>query len=117
MATITETNGSGLGVYTVVETTLTGTADTFAYRSGGKQLLILRNPTGGALSPVIDGDGGTTSSIDGLGVVSVASGYAVGSIPAGEARAIPLDTINKYLQGTIAITSATGIVAALVRVR
>ena len=117
MATIVETNGSGLGVAALTETTLTGTADTFTYRSGGKQVLILRNPTGGALSPVIDGNGGTTASIDGLGVVSVASGYSVGSIADGEAVAIPLDTINKYLAGTIAITTGTGLVASLLRTR
>lgn len=117
MATITETNGTGRGVVSLTETTLTGTADTFTYRSGSRQLLILRNATAGALSPVIDGDGGTTVSVDGLGVVTVSGGYAVGSIPAGEVRAIPLDTIKSYLAGTIAITSATGIVASIIRVK
>lgn len=117
MATIVETLGNVLGVVPLTETTLTGTADTFTYRQGTGQILILRNDTGGALSPVIDGDGGTTVNVDGLGVVSVTGGYAVGSIAAGDAVSIPLDTISKYLQGVIAITTGTGLVAALLRTK
>lgn len=117
MATIVETTGTGFGVVALTQTTLTGTADTFTYRQGTGQILILRNPTGGALSPVIDGDGGTTVAVEGLGVISVSSGYAVGSIAAGNAVSIPLDTISRYLEGNIAITGATGIIAALLRTK
>jgi hypothetical protein len=117
MATITETVGTGLGAVALTQTTLDGTADTFTFREGTGQILILRNPTGGALSPVIDGDGGTTANIDGLGVVSTASGYAVGSIAAGAAVSIPLDSIRQYLKGTIAITSGSTLIAALLRTK
>lgn len=117
MATITETIGSGLGAVALTQTTLTGTADTFTFREGTGQILILRNDTAGELTPVIDGAGGTTVPVAGLGVVSVASGYTVGAIAAGAAVSIPLDSISKYLKGVIAITSATGIVASLLRTR
>lgn len=117
MATIIETAGNVLGGVTLTQTTLTGTADVFTYRQGSGQILILRNPTGGALSPIIDGDGGTTVAVDGLGVINVGSGYAVGSIAAGAAVSIPLDTIYQYLQGSIAITGGTGLVAALLRTK
>lgn len=117
MATITESLGTGLGAVALTQTTLTGTSDTFTYREGTGQILILRNDTAGALSPVIDGAGGTTVNAPGLGVVSVASGYSVGSIAAGAAVSIPLDSISKYLQGVITITSGTGLVASLLRTK
>jgi hypothetical protein len=113
MATIASTSMGGSGVRAVTETTLTGTADTFAYNATAAQVLIFRNPTGGALSPIIDGNGGTTLPVAGVGNVDVSAGYAVGSIAAGAVRAIPLDTIKAYLKGTIAITSGTGLVASL----
>lgn len=117
MATITESAGNVLGGVALTQVTLTGTADTFTYRQGTGQILILRNPTGGALSPIIDGAGGTTVPVPGIGNLSVASGFAVGSIGAGDAVAIQLDTIHQYLQGAIAITSGTGLVASLLRTK
>lgn len=113
MATITATSMAGNGQRTLAETTLTGTADTFAYLPNRGQVLIMRNATAGALTPVIDGAGGTTVQPRGVGVVSVADGYAVGSIAAGAVKAIPLDTISAYLQGAIAITGGTGLVCSL----
>lgn len=111
MATIVRTNVSGAGRKTVTETTLTGTADTFTYGTGDR--LIMRNPTGGALTPTIDGADGTTVAVPGVGDVSVASGYAVGSIAAGAMVTIDLDTIAAYLQGAIAITGGTGLVCSI----
>lgn len=112
MPAITATNMTGPLVRAVTETTLNGT-DSFTYSADRRSVLVLRNPTAGALSPTIDGDGGTTVPVPGVGNVSVASGYAVGSISAGAAVAIPLDTIKEYLRGTIAITSGTGLVGSL----
>lgn len=117
MATIVETVSNTLGVVPMAQTALTGTADTFTFRQGTGQILILRNGTGGALSPIIDGDGGTTVGVDGLGVINVAAGYAVGSIAAGAAVAIPLDTIFHYLAGTINISGGTGLTASLLRTK
>lgn len=113
MATVTATNIRGVGQITVTEVTLTGTADTFTYNVGRDPILIIRNPTVGAISPVIDGAGGTTVTRAGIASVDVSGGYAVGSIAAGGVRAIRLDTISAYLQGAIAITSGTGLVCAL----
>lgn len=113
MATIASTLTTGSGKRTLTETTLTGTADTFTFTENRGQILILRNPTGGALTPIIDGNGGTTVTVPKVGSVDVSGGYAVGSIAAGAAVAIPLDSIALYLQGTIAITGGTGLVASL----
>ncbi len=112
MPAITATTLSGLGKRAVTETTLNGT-DSFVYDQSKTPILVLRNPTAGALSPVIDGNGGTTVNVNGIGVVDVSGGYAVGSIAAGAAVAIPLVTIREYLAGTIAITGGTGLVASL----
>lgn len=112
MATITQTSTSGSGQRTLTETTLSA-SDTFAYSPGSGQILLLRNPTAGALSPVIDGDGGTTVPVQGVGSVDVSGGYAVGSIGVGAAVAIPLDSIKAYLAGTIAVTGGSGLVAAI----
>lgn len=113
MATIAKTLTAGSGQRVLTETTLTGTADTFTYQRGIGMVLLIRNPTAGALSPVIDGADATTVEKAGVGVISVAAGYAVGSIAVGAARAIPLDTISDYLQGVISITSGTGLICAL----
>lgn len=112
MATIAPTSMLGSGQRTVTETTMTS-SDTFTYLPNTGQILILRNGTGGALSPVLDGADGTTVSFPGVPSVSVASGYAVGSIAAGAVRAIPLDTISAYLQGVITVTGCTGMTAVL----
>ncbi|WYK06457.1 hypothetical protein DWF04_022740 [Cereibacter sphaeroides f. sp. denitrificans] len=112
MATITPTLMTGPGQRAMVETTLTS-SNVFVYAPGTGQILILRNATAGALTPVIDGDGGTTFPVPGIGNVDVSGGYSVGSVAAGAVRAIPLDTISAYLQGAINISGATGMVASL----
>lgn len=113
MTTITATAAVGSGVRALSEATLNGTLDTFVYDSTAKSVLILRNPTAGALSPVIDGDGATNINVPGAGSFDISGGYAVGSIAVGDAVAIPLDSISAYLAGTIAITGGTGLVGAL----
>jgi hypothetical protein len=77
--------------------------------------LYLNNVTGGALTVTIDGDGGSTQEVSGIGSVDISSGYSTGSIASGDTVAITLDTISKYLQGTIAVTGGTGIEAALLQ--
>lgn len=114
MATIAQTLMTGTGQRTVTETTLTS-SDTFTYVEGSGQILILKNGTGGALTPVIDGNGGTNVAVAGIGSVDVSAGYSVGSVAAGVSKAIPLDTIKEYLRGTIAVTGGTGITATLLR--
>jgi len=114
MATIIATNAQASGTIAVTETTLTGTADTFTYKGSVNQLLILRNATAGALTPVIDGAGTTTIAIQGVGSIDLSAGYSVGSIAAGAVKCIYTDTISKYLVGAIAITGGTGLVATLI---
>lgn len=112
MAAITSTSMTGQGARTVTRTTL-GASDTFTYNASRSPVLILDNVTAGALTPNIDGAAGTTVPVAGLGNVSVAAGLTLASIGAGACVAIPLATIDKYLQGVITVTGGTGIKATL----
>lgn len=86
--------------------------DTITFDATKKQLLVLRNTTGGSLTATIDGDGGTTVSAPGLPGVSVAGGYAI-AVPAGESRAVILSTVSAYCQGVVHITGAATLTAQL----
>lgn len=114
MPAVTMTVMPAAGRATVTETTLNG-SDSLTYIPGAGQVLILRNPTGGPITPVIDGAGGTTVTRRGLGQVSVAAGYSVGAIAAGTTVMVALDVIADYLQGAVAIASGSGLVASLIR--
>lgn len=113
MPAIVATSMTGSLVRAVTETTLNGTTDSLVYNSDRRAVLRFRNPTGGALTPIIDGNGGTTVPVAGIGNVDVSAGYSCGSVAAGACVAVPLDTIKNFLQGTIAITGGTGLIAAL----
>lgn len=71
MAVIAKTTTGGSGSRAVTETTLTAT-NSITYHKGG--LLILRNATESAVTANIDGDGGTTVPVEGVGAVDVSSG-------------------------------------------
>jgi len=112
MATITETKLTGTGDRAITTTTLTA-SDTFEYRPGAGQVLTITNDTAGSLTPNITGDGATTVPVAGYGEVDVSSGYDLASIAAGTTVSIPLDSIRKYLSGTITMTGADAGVATL----
>jgi len=114
MAAITITDVSGQGEVVVTETTL-GASDTLAFASGQKMTLFLRNASGGALTPKIDGDAGTVVAVDGVGDVDVSGGYTMASIANGAVAAIHLDTIEEYCRGVVTVTGGTGIVATVTR--
>ena len=112
MAAITATSMLGLGARAVTITTL-GASDTFTFDRTKAPILILNNVTGGGLTPNIDGDGGTTVPVDGIGDVDVSAGLTLASIGAGASAAIPLNTISGYLSGVITVTGGVGIEAQL----
>jgi len=114
MATLVSTDASGSGEAAVTETTMTA-SDTFTYVPGGKQYLILRNASAGALTPNFLGDGVGTVSVKGAGNLDISAGYTTASIGAGEVVAIRTSTIEKYLTGTIEITGGTDIEASLLQ--
>ncbi len=115
MPAIPATSMVGAGMRAATEFTLTA-SDTLAYDPGAPGgVLTIRNPTAGALSPVITGSAANTAiPVPGWGTVSAAS-LALGSIPAGAARVIPLDSIKEYLAGTVTITGGVGLVVTWLR--
>ena len=114
MATVTATNAQGAGRVTVTETTLDGSSDGFTYTAARNPILTLRNPTGSPITPVIDGSGSSAAyPVRGVGTIDLTNGYSVGAIAAGAAVTIKLSTIDKYLSGTVAINSGSGLVATL----
>jgi len=115
MAVITLTDLRSGGAQSLTETTLSS-SDTFTYGRLGDQLLILRNPTAGPLTPVIDGDAAALAKAPGAPGFDISSGYSVGAIAAGAAVAIPLGSISAYLAGTITVTGGTGLVATMTRI-
>lgn len=86
--------------------------DTITFDPKKKQLLVLRNPTGGSLTATIDGADGTTVAVAGLGTVSVAGGYAI-VVGAGLSVAVLLSSIASYCQGVVHITGGPALIAQL----
>lgn len=112
MTAIAATDMTGSGARGLAKTTLSA-SDTFSYRADRSPVLLLNNVTAGPLTVVIDGGGGTTIPVAGIGNVDVSAGYSTGAIAAGAVYAIPLKSIEKFLKGTIAVTGGAGIVASL----
>jgi len=97
---------------TGIETTL-GAADTFTYAPG--DILHLRNPTGGSITVNLKGDAAVTWPVPLSEPLGVSAGLDV-VVPAGAERAVPLDSVAGYLQGTVVnVTGGTGLVAMLLR--
>lgn len=114
MALITPTTVSSAAATAVNVTTMTA-ADTLTYVRDLNPVLILRNGTAGALTVNIKGDQAVSTTVSGLGAVSLAAGFSTGSIAANATVAIPLRAIETWLQGTIVnLTGGTGISAQLI---
>lgn len=112
MAAISSITMSGqVGAVAAAVTTLSAD-DTITFDQTKKQLLVLRNTTGGSLTVTIDGDAGTTVALDGVGSVSVSGGLAI-AVPAGESRAVVLGTVRHYCQGVVHLLGASGLTAQL----
>lgn len=112
MPAIATTSMKDVGVRASSRTTLGASGNTLSHVDGRGDFLVLHNPTGGALSPVIVGSAATSVAIDGIGTLTTSGGYAVGSIAAAAQVLVPLDTIKHYLKGNIDITGGTGLVAS-----
>lgn len=111
MAAIASIDATQQGPFAAALATLSAD-DTIVFTSRKKQLLVLRNPTGGTLTATVDGDGGTTVSAAGLGSVDVSGGKAI-AVGAGLSVAVVLSTISAYCQGVVHITGGAGLVAQL----
>lgn len=89
-------------------------SDTFTYKGNGA-ILVLHNPTGGSLSPILDGANGTTVECQGVGDIDVSGGTdTFGAIGAGATKALKLSRKSEYLRGVTTITGGTGLEATLI---
>ena len=111
MAAITSINAAQLGSFAAAITTLSAD-DTITIAPGKKQLLVLRNTTGGSLTCTVDGSTGTTVNFPGAPGVSVAAGYAI-VVGAGLSVAVMLNTISAYCSGVVHLTGAATLTAQL----
>lgn len=111
MAAIASIDATQQGAFTAAITTLSAD-DTITFDAKKKQLLVLRNTTGGALTATIDGSTGTTVNAPGIGPVDVSGGYAI-AVAAGASKAVLLSTIKHYCQGVVHITGAANLTAQL----
>lgn len=107
MAAIASINAAQVGPFAAAITTLTA-SDTITFNPGKKQLLVLRNTTGGSLTLNIDGAGGTTVQAPGVGSVNVSAGLNI-TVAAGASVAVVLSTVSAYLQGVVTLTGASGL--------
>jgi hypothetical protein len=104
------------GAFAPADIVLATSGDTLVYSAGSQQELVLVNGTvlgGSAIVVTIDGSAGTTVPIVGGGdtTASVAAGYTI-SVPAGKSKVVMLDRIPAFLNGTVAITAATGAIVS-----
>lgn len=111
MAAITAIDARQSGAFAAAPTVLSAD-DTITYDKTRKQLLVLRNPTGGSITVTIDGSGGTTAPVRGYGTVDVSGGLAI-AVPAGATRAVQLSSIALYLQGVVHLLGGASVEATL----
>jgi hypothetical protein len=111
MSAIASIDASGIGAFTSTGTVLSAD-DTITFSAKRKQLLVLTNTTGGALTATIDGTTGTSVGVDGVGSVSVAGGLAI-AVPAGQSKAVVLSTVRHYCQGVVHLLGGAGLTAQL----
>jgi hypothetical protein len=116
MAAITAISASNLTDFIdAPETTLTA-SDTITFNSAKIQLLLVTNATAGALTLLIDGDGGTTINVAGVGAINVAAGKSI-VIPATTgSKLITLSTISAYCQGVVTLSGAVGAKVRLIEI-
>lgn len=111
MAAIASIN-AGIGAFAVAETALSAD-DTITFDATRQQHMSLRNTTGAPVVVTLDGTGGTTVAVQGIGSVSVASGLAI-TVPANSRVDVILSTVSKYCQGVVHLTGGVGVSVAIV---
>lgn len=96
---------------TDAEVNILDASDQFIYQPDADQVMVLRNPTGSAISPVLTGNSVSSAHpVPGAMPMDLAGGFAVGAIAAGQSVAIPLDSVRFWIKGDRSfINSGTGL--------
>ena len=114
MAALTVTAATGPGPKVLMINTLTA-SDTVTFADG--DIVILRNPTGGALTATMIGADNSVQGVPGLGNITTSGGLSTGSIAINALILVEYDTVKLYLQGLVTITGASGLQMIIARVR
>lgn len=109
MAVVAVTSKNAPGAVTPAAITLGTSGDTLVWTEGQNQELWLYNTTASSVVVTIDGNAGTTIVVPGTAgtTLSVAAGLPI-TVPANGFAMVALDKASAFLQGTVAITAATG---------
>ena len=87
---------------TDAEVNILDASDQFVYQPDADQVMVLRNPTGSAISPVLTGNNVSSAHpVPGAMPMDLTGGFAVGAIAAGQSVAIPLDSVRFWIKGSI----------------
>ena len=110
MATLNQSSTIGSGRKNLAVNVLTA-SDAFTYNANVGQVMLLINPTGGAITAKLVGDAAPASynAPGGPIGVNLSTGYSLGSLAAGSACWIALDTVAQYLAGNCTIQTGTGL--------
>jgi len=100
---------------TPIAETILGASDTLEFARDKRMTLILRNTSGGALTPTLDGSDDAPVFVPGLGFVNIANGYTLPSVADGDVVAINLDSIKEFCKGALTITGADAMTATCIR--
>lgn len=111
MAVVAVTSKNSLAPVSPASILVGTTGDTLVYTPDTNQELMLYNTSASPVVVTIDGSAGTTVVVpDTAGAtLSVAAGLAV-TVAANSFAVVALDKAKAFLNGTVAITAATGAV-------
>lgn len=92
-------------------TTITSTV-ALAYRRGANQVLVIDNKSASPISPRLTGRSAPSDlDVSGVGDIDLSGGLSLGTIAAGAVAAVPLDSVYRWLDGQVELSSAVGAVA------
>lgn len=107
MAALTTTTLQGGGSRAATENTLTS-SDTFAIEHGKQAFMILFNPTGSTVTPVLSSGLPSFAIPDMMATINPSNNFTV-AVTAGEWRLVNLTETYRMVDGSVTIASGTGL--------
>ena len=112
MAAITTQSITQDGSFAITMSTLTA-SDTITFTPNS--YILFYNSTAGSLTAVVKGSSAVSTTVDGVGSVSLSSGVSV-VVQAGEFRILNVNSRDKFMAGTsVTITGAATLKAAVLQ--
>ena len=112
MAAITTQALAQDGAFALTFATLSA-SDTIKFSQNS--YILFYNSTAGSLTAVVKGSSAVSTTVDGVGSVSLSAGVSV-VVPAGEFRILNVNSRDKFMAGTsVTITGAATLKAAVLQ--